>query len=112
MPIDFNLQYVLLSCYVGDMILYISVKQNNAIEFPNTSFSLTSLTNIYALTDIVILEFKQYTQGSRWRQTVINRKDHREVGNGADGFYGGVRKLCNEKEISMWKCLWPTSTLE
>ncbi|KAI5663791.1 hypothetical protein M9H77_23114 [Catharanthus roseus] len=62
--------------------------------------------------DIVILEFKQYTQGSRWRQTVINRKDHREVGNGADGFYGGVRKLCNEKEISMWKCLWPTSTLE
>lgn len=62
--------------------------------------------------DIVTLEFKQYTHGSRWRQTLINRKDHREVGNGGDGFYGGVRKLCNEKEISMWKCLWPSTTLD
>ncbi|KAL3533532.1 hypothetical protein ACH5RR_007053 [Cinchona calisaya] len=64
------------------------------------------------LNDTVMLEFKQYSPGSRWRQTKVNRKDHREVGNGADGFYGGIRKLCNEQEISIWKCLWPFSTLE
>ncbi|XP_055809106.1 F-box protein At2g26850-like isoform X2 [Solanum dulcamara] len=62
--------------------------------------------------ETVLLEFKQYTPGSRWRQTVINRKDHREVGNEADGFYGGIRKLYSEKEISLWNRLWPNSTLE
>ncbi|XP_059288351.1 F-box protein At2g26850-like isoform X2 [Lycium ferocissimum] len=62
--------------------------------------------------ETVLLEFKQYTPGSRWRQTVINRKDHREVGNEADGFYGGIRKLYSDKEISLWKSLWPSSTLE
>ncbi|XP_027174983.1 F-box protein At2g26850-like [Coffea eugenioides] len=64
------------------------------------------------LNDSVVLEFKQYAPSSRWRQTIVNRRDHREVGNGADGFYGGIRKLCNENEISTWKSLWPTSTLE
>lgn len=64
------------------------------------------------LNDTLVLEFKQYTPSSRWRQTIVNRRDHREVGNGADGFYGGIRKLCNENEISMWKSLWPTRTLE
>ncbi|XP_021900942.1 F-box protein At2g32560-like, partial [Carica papaya] len=43
--------------------------------------------------DTVVLEFNQYTAGSRWRRTSIDRKDHREEGNEADGFYGGVRKL-------------------
>ncbi|XP_016483959.2 F-box protein At2g26850 isoform X1 [Nicotiana tabacum] len=62
--------------------------------------------------DTVLLEFKQYTPGSRWRQIVINRKEHREVGNEADGFYGGIRKLYSDKEISLWKSLWPSSTLE
>ncbi|XP_060177573.1 F-box protein At2g26850-like isoform X2 [Lycium barbarum] len=62
--------------------------------------------------ETMLLEFKQYTPGSRWRQTVINRKDHREVGNEADGFYGGIRKLYSDKEISLWKSLWPSSTLE
>ncbi|KAM3205865.1 F-box protein [Capsicum annuum] len=62
--------------------------------------------------ETVLLEFKQYTSGSRWRQTVINRKDHREVGNEEDGFYGGIRKLYSDKEISLWKSLWPSSTLE
>lgn len=62
--------------------------------------------------ETVLLEFKQYTLGSRWSQTVINRKDHREVGNEADGFYGGIRKLYVDKEISLWKSLWPSSTLE
>ncbi|KAK9290561.1 hypothetical protein L1049_008731 [Liquidambar formosana] len=62
--------------------------------------------------ETVILEFNQYTAGSRWRRTLINRKDHREEGNEVDGFYGGIRKLHNEEEISMWKRLWPTQVVE
>ncbi|CAI9099582.1 OLC1v1036428C1 [Oldenlandia corymbosa var. corymbosa] len=64
------------------------------------------------LNDTIVLEFKQYHPGSRWRRTTVNRKDHREVGNGADGFYGGIRKICKEEEISVWKGLWPTSTIQ
>ncbi|XP_019437070.1 PREDICTED: F-box protein At2g26850-like [Lupinus angustifolius] len=62
--------------------------------------------------DMVILEFNQYTPGSRWRQTMINRKHHREQGNQIDGFYGGIRKLESKEEISMWKNLWPTKVVE
>ncbi|KAJ7976592.1 F-box protein [Quillaja saponaria] len=62
--------------------------------------------------DMVILEFNQYNSGSRWRQTVINRKYHREEGNEIDGFYGGIRKLHNEEEIARWKNLWPTRIVE
>lgn len=62
--------------------------------------------------DTVVLEFNQYTHGSRWRQTFVSRKDHREEGNEADGFYGGIRKLYAASEISMWKQLWPTEVLE
>uniref|UniRef100_A0A1D1YXQ1 F-box protein At2g32560 n=1 Tax=Anthurium amnicola TaxID=1678845 RepID=A0A1D1YXQ1_9ARAE len=62
--------------------------------------------------DTVILEFNQYTVGSRWRQTIINRKDHREQGNETDGFYGGVRKLQSKEEITTWKRLWPTEALD
>ncbi|GKV40733.1 hypothetical protein SLEP1_g48339 [Rubroshorea leprosula] len=58
--------------------------------------------------ETVMLEFRQYPAGSRWRNTTVNRKDHREVGNEADGFYGGMRKLYKEEEISMWKRLWPS----
>ncbi|KAK1294978.1 F-box protein [Acorus calamus] len=62
--------------------------------------------------DTVILEFNQYTPGSRWRRTSINRKDHREEGNESDGFYGGIRKLNSKEEIAMWKRLWPSEVLE
>ncbi|KAL5546624.1 hypothetical protein UlMin_006311 [Ulmus minor] len=62
--------------------------------------------------DTVVLEFNQYMPGSRWRRTMINRKDHREEGNEADGFYGGIRKLYNENEIARWKRFWPTQVLE
>ncbi|KAL6598782.1 hypothetical protein ACP70R_046042 [Stipagrostis hirtigluma subsp. patula] len=64
------------------------------------------------LSDTVVLEFNQYTPGSRWRQALINRKDHREEGNEGDGFYGGVRKLRSKDDISKWKQLWPTDILE
>ncbi|EEF40217.1 conserved hypothetical protein [Ricinus communis] len=62
--------------------------------------------------DKVVLEFNQYSPGSRWRQTIINRKDHREEGDEADGFYGGIRKLYNADEISTWKNLWPSQYLQ
>ncbi|KAH6834283.1 F-box family protein [Perilla frutescens var. hirtella] len=62
--------------------------------------------------ETVVLEFKQYTPGSRWRRTIVSRKDHREEGDEADGFYGGIQKLCGEEEISMWKKLWPAEVLE
>ncbi|KAK1427041.1 hypothetical protein QVD17_15723 [Tagetes erecta] len=55
--------------------------------------------------DSVVLEFRQYSLGSRWREVVIDRKDHREVGSEADGFYAGIRKLYDEKEIMTWKGL-------
>ncbi|KAL7174409.1 hypothetical protein ACSBR2_033632 [Camellia fascicularis] len=60
----------------------------------------------------VVLEFNQYAPGSRWRRTFLNRKNHREEGNEADGFYGGVRKLHNKDEISTWRELWPPEVLE
>ncbi|KAF8398227.1 hypothetical protein HHK36_017153 [Tetracentron sinense] len=62
--------------------------------------------------DTVMLEFNQYTPGSRWRRAAINRKEHREEGNEADGFYGGIIKLNTNEEFSMWKQLWPTEVLE
>lgn len=62
--------------------------------------------------DALVLEFNQYAQGSRWRQTAVSRKDHREEGNEADGFYGGIRKLCSTEEISMWRKLWPAEVLD
>lgn len=62
--------------------------------------------------DFVVLEFNQYTIGSRWRCAAISRKDHREAGNEGDGFYGGVRKLYRDNEINTWKKLWPLDILE
>ncbi|KAL3632572.1 hypothetical protein CASFOL_025556 [Castilleja foliolosa] len=64
------------------------------------------------INDTVILEFKQYSPGSRYRKTMISRKDHREVGNEADGFYGGIRKLYKKEEVAKWKELWPNCILE
>lgn len=64
------------------------------------------------MTDAVVLEFKQYTPGSRWRETIIDRKHHSEIGDETDGFYGGIRKIHNKDEISMWKRMWPTKVVE
>uniref|UniRef100_A0A2P2QHJ8 Uncharacterized protein n=1 Tax=Rhizophora mucronata TaxID=61149 RepID=A0A2P2QHJ8_RHIMU len=54
----------------------------------------------------------QYKPNSQWRRTIISRKDHREVGNEAYGFYGGIRKLHREEEVSIWKQHWPKQVLE
>lgn len=67
---------------------------------------------VCCLADNVVLEFNQYTVGSRWRTTSVNRKDHREEGNEVDGFYGGIRKLYTNDDISTWKRLWPPQVLE
>ncbi|KAK4485532.1 hypothetical protein RD792_008174 [Penstemon davidsonii] len=64
------------------------------------------------ISDDVMLEFKQHSSGSKWRKTMISKKEHREVGNEADGFYGGIRKLYREEEIAKWKQIWPNCTLE
>lgn len=60
----------------------------------------------------VWLEFNQYAAGSRWRRAAVNRKTHREEGNDTEGFYAGIRKLYLKGEISVWKQLWPTETLD
>ncbi|CAA7028771.1 unnamed protein product [Microthlaspi erraticum] len=60
----------------------------------------------------VVMEFRQFRPESPWRATVINRKNHRETGNETDGFYGGVKKLGTEEEITTWKRLWPAQVLE
>lgn len=60
----------------------------------------------------VVMEFRQFRPESPWRRTVIKRKDHRETGNEENGFYGGVKKLGTEEEISTWKQLWPSQALE
>ncbi|XP_020244508.1 F-box protein At2g32560-like [Asparagus officinalis] len=62
--------------------------------------------------DTIVLEFNHYSSSSRWRRTSVDRKHHREEGNEAYGFYGGIRKLYDEHEISIWKQLWPTEILE
>ncbi|KAI4305902.1 hypothetical protein L6164_029233 [Bauhinia variegata] len=62
--------------------------------------------------DTVVLEFNQYAPGSRWRQAIVSRKEHREEGNEIDCFYGGIRKINSENEISVWKCLWPSEVLD
>ncbi|XP_051134381.1 F-box protein At2g32560-like isoform X2 [Andrographis paniculata] len=62
--------------------------------------------------DTLVLEFNHYARGSRWRRTIVSRRDHREEGNAAEGFYGGVRKLASTQEISMWRKFWPSQILE
>nr|GLL32473.1 F-box protein At2g32560-like [Ipomoea trifida] len=62
--------------------------------------------------DTVVLEFNQYSPGSRWRTKTISRAEHREEGNEGDGFYGGIRKLDSNHEISAWRQHWPADMLE
>ncbi|XP_074557349.1 F-box protein At2g32560-like [Curcuma longa] len=64
------------------------------------------------LSDTVVLEFNQYTSGSRWRQALVNRKDHHKEGSETDGYYGGIRKLKSKDEISKWRQLWPSDAMD
>ncbi|KAG8367823.1 hypothetical protein BUALT_Bualt16G0112700 [Buddleja alternifolia] len=64
------------------------------------------------ISDTVILEFKQYDIESRWRKMTIGRKEYRENGNKADGFYGGIRKIYKEDDIARWEHLCPNCILE
>lgn len=66
----------------------------------------------FLFSDTIILEFKQYAPGSKWRKKDISRKSHREKGEETDGFYGGIRKLQRKDEISIWKRFWPCEVLE
>jgi hypothetical protein len=84
---------------------------NSSEAFMLSYTSSTNLTLVY-LVDTVVLEFNQYSAGSRWRQALVNRKNHREEGNEGDGFYGGVRKLRSKDDVSKWRQLWPTDILE
>ncbi|KAK1397431.1 F-box protein [Heracleum sosnowskyi] len=61
--------------------------------------------------DKVMLEFKQYDPGSQWRETTIWRKNHCEIGDGINGYYGGIRKISNKHEILMWQQHWPTEAM-
>lgn len=67
---------------------------------------------VFLVADTVVLEFNQYNPDSRWGKTTISRRDHREEGNEADGFYGGIRKIKSETEISIWKSIWPSEVLD
>ncbi|CAH2058566.1 unnamed protein product [Thlaspi arvense] len=64
------------------------------------------------LDENVVMEFRQFRPDSPWRTTVLNRKEHRETGNESNGFYGGVKKLATEEEVSTWKQLWPAQVLQ
>lgn len=64
------------------------------------------------LDEVLWLEFKQYIRGSRWRKVPIKRKRSREDSSQLDGFYGGIRKLYSEDEISTWLQLWPKQSLQ
>ncbi|GAB4827344.1 hypothetical protein Ancab_034231 [Ancistrocladus abbreviatus] len=69
-----------------------------------------SAHDLLLLADTVLLEFNQHDPDSRWR--TVNRKNHCEEENAAHGFYGGIRKLYNEEEISAWKSICPTKVLD
>lgn len=69
------------------------------------------MTSTFKMTDKVVLEFKQYDLGSPWRETTIWRKNHGEIGDGVNGYYGGIRKISNKHEISLWQQHWPTEAM-
>ncbi|KAJ7972113.1 F-box protein [Quillaja saponaria] len=59
--------------------------------------------------DMLMLEFKQYSPDSIYRRVVLNRNDHGEQVMGGGGYYGGIRKLHSEDEIARWKQLLDNS---
>ncbi|XP_014491044.1 F-box protein At2g26850-like [Vigna radiata var. radiata] len=51
--------------------------------------------------DTLMLEFKQYSEGSRMRRVKLERNG--EEYEEASGCYGGIRKLRSEEEIQRWE---------
>lgn len=88
-------------------VTFIHIPRRHFLGFKHSLFDTE-----FVVSDTLVLEFNQYTPDSRWRKTTISRKYHREEGNEADGFYGGIRKIKNENEISVWKNLWPSEVLD
>ncbi|XP_057451273.1 F-box protein At2g26850-like isoform X2 [Lotus japonicus] len=62
------------------------------------------------LNDTLIVEFKQYPQGSNMRRIKLSRKNNGEQGDPVGGFYGGIRKLCNPDEIEIWMNIFSRQT--
>ncbi|XP_061364788.1 F-box protein At2g32560-like [Gastrolobium bilobum] len=58
----------------------------------------------------LIVEFKQYCQGSSMRRIKLLR--NREQCEEQAEYYGGIRKLHNEEEIERWKKLLPLHLIE
>ncbi|QCD97049.1 hypothetical protein DEO72_LG6g1759 [Vigna unguiculata] len=55
--------------------------------------------------ETLVLEFKQYSEGSSMRRVKVlrNGEEHEE----AKGWYGGIRKLQSEEEIQRWEKHFP-----
>ncbi|KAF9600591.1 hypothetical protein IFM89_011120 [Coptis chinensis] len=49
--------------------------------------------------DTVVLEFNQYTPGSRWRQTIIDRKDHEKKEMKQMGFMEELENFTTSKSL-------------
>ncbi|GJX58223.1 hypothetical protein Tco_0289613 [Tanacetum coccineum] len=85
---------------------------------PNATSSITAsmprlaaCNELQSRADVKDAILTAYGTSSRWRAVVIDRRDHREVGNEADGFYADIRKLYNDTDISFLKSIWPTQPL-
>ncbi|KAF7819126.1 F-box protein [Senna tora] len=63
------------------------------------------------LSDMLVIEFRQYSPGSQYRRTVLNKRNHLgEQAVSGVGLYGGIRKL-NGEETEIWRKFWPTLIL-
>ncbi|XP_054793003.1 F-box protein At2g26850-like [Prosopis cineraria] len=57
--------------------------------------------------DMVVVEFKQYSLGSQIRRLVLRKNNNREHDDGMGRLYGGIRKIHSQQQINMWKRLFP-----
>uniref|UniRef100_A0A7N0RFS2 F-box domain-containing protein n=1 Tax=Kalanchoe fedtschenkoi TaxID=63787 RepID=A0A7N0RFS2_KALFE len=118
-PCDLFTSYCLNELHPGD---HIEIQWRRNKEFPYgwwygvvghlDACDVNEANCLCGSSDTVVLEFKQYASDSRWRRTLINRREHTEKGDEVYGFYGGIRKLRSSQEISKWRRLWPPHVLE
>ncbi|KAG6526630.1 hypothetical protein ZIOFF_016624 [Zingiber officinale] len=78
---------------------HIEIQWRRNKEFPYADDQVDCANFIFGLLDTVVVQFNQYTPGSRWSRAILNRKDHREEGCDTGGFYGGIRKLKSKDEV-------------